>query len=88
MEASTSHAILCRMPESVTVHVELLDEGVEVWRPVAAVKVGEGTYRLEDQAPGGERWAFPPGSIVRCEERLLTEGGDPGPSLVAFAIAD
>ncbi len=57
--------------ESV-VYVELLGEGVDVWRPVDAISEGGDIYRLPDDAPPDERWAFPPGSKVRCEARRLS----------------
>ncbi len=56
-----------------TIYVELLDEGVDVWRPVQAAPVA-GTLRLPDQAPSDEVWRFPPGSLVRCEPKLLADG--------------
>jgi hypothetical protein len=52
------------------VYVELLDEGVEVWRPVEAVDDGD-TFVLPVTAPEGEHWAFSPGSRVRCELELV-----------------
>jgi hypothetical protein len=51
------------------VHVELLDEDVEVWRPVEAEQVAEGLFRLPGSSPEDELWAFPPGSLVVCETR-------------------
>ena len=62
------------------VFVELLNEGVEVWRPVEAECQEEGVVRLPAEAPDGEQWAFPPGSRVRCEERDV--------GIVAVALAD
>jgi hypothetical protein len=65
-----------------TVYVPLLNEGVEVWRPVEAEPLGDGLFRLI--APRGydpeiETWAFLPGAVVRCLQRNLSEG----PALVA-----
>jgi hypothetical protein len=54
-----------------TVYVALLDEGVDVWRPVDAAVVGEDVVRLPDHAPQGEQWAFAPGSRVRWEQRSI-----------------
>ena len=68
------------MPEQ-TVYVELLDEGVDSWRPVRAMKEGPGVFRLHGEPPDDERWAFEPGSLVRCEQRQLSDG----PALVALA---
>jgi hypothetical protein len=72
------------MTESETVHVALLDEAVDVWRPVAATRLAEATYRLADDAPDGERWEFPPGSVVMAEARNLSGG----PMLVAVKLAE
>jgi hypothetical protein len=62
-----------------TVFVELLNEGVDVWRPVEAECEEEGVARLPDEAPEGEWWAFPPGARVRCERRDI--------GLIAVALA-
>jgi hypothetical protein len=70
--------------DAITVYVELLDEGVEVWRPVAASQVRAGVYRLADDADEQEQWAFPAGSLVRVEDRDLSDGR----VLVACAAAE
>ena len=69
-----------------TIYVALLDEGVNVWRPVAAEQLPTGNFRilLGEVNPEIERWEFPPGSVVRCESRKLSEGV----TLVAVAQAD
>jgi hypothetical protein len=72
------------MTNIVEIYVELVDEGVEVWRPVAAIDEGDGVFRLRSDQPEGEVWAFPPGSRVRCEARELSGGG----AMVAIALAD
>ena len=63
--------------EVTTVYVFLPDELVEVWRPMHAVRLGNG-FRLLDSTPDaahdGERWEFPPGSLVGCETRPLSDG--------------
>lgn len=62
---------------TTTVYVELLDEGVQVWRPTEAEVLGEGRYRLiagNDYDEGSETWAFVPGTVVRCEELDLGDG--------------
>lgn len=71
------------MSETI-VYVELLDEGVDVWRPVSAVAESERVFRLTGEQPAGETWAFPPGSRVRCEERHDLSDG---PALVAYQLA-
>jgi hypothetical protein len=65
--------------EHCTVYVYLLDEGVDVWRPVIAEKVGPGLFRLNGPVPEYESWQFQPGQVVPCEERALSGG----PVLVA-----
>lgn len=68
------------------IYVELREEGTPVWRPVRAVPVGGDRYRIvsENPHPGDERWRFPSGAVVRCEERQLSRGS----SLVAVALAE
>lgn len=65
------------------IYVELLDEGVDAWRPVTATEERRGVYRLPHRRPEDEQWAFPPGSLVRCEQRDLGDGS----ALVAIALA-
>ena len=73
--------------ESYSIYVKLLNEGVEVWRPAAAEKVGDGVYRiLAMAAPEEEKWEFEPGSLVRCQERVF-EGNEIGLAAVE-AIGD
>ena len=59
-----------------TIYVALLDEGIDVWRPVAAEVLGDGVFRIvsENAEPADEHWEFPPGCAVRCEERRLSDG--------------
>jgi hypothetical protein len=61
-----------------TIYIALLDEGVDVWRPVAAEREGA-FFRVADSPPEDEKWAFGFGALVRCEQRELSEG----PVLVA-----
>ena len=56
----------------VTVYVQLLDEGVDVWRPVEATPLAHGLYRLTGRRPDGESWAFDTGDVVRCRPRSLS----------------
>ena len=60
------------------IYVPLLDEGVEVWRPVDADRQPDGTYVIlptPDYESSDETWQFPPGSRVQAELRRLA-GGD------------
>jgi hypothetical protein len=72
--------------DPATIYVELLDEGTSAWRPVQAVIVAGGVYRIvsENHHPGDERWRFPSGAVVRCEESQLSRGL----CLVAVALAE
>jgi hypothetical protein len=56
------------MNEQDTIYVVLLDEGIDVWRPVAARRLSPDRYLILDQDydPAIERWEFEPGSVVRC----------------------
>ncbi|MBJ7330667.1 MAG: hypothetical protein JHC95_12280 [Solirubrobacteraceae bacterium] len=71
-----------KMTRTAEVYVELLEESVEVFRPVDAAPQGNDIYVLPSDAPPGEAWRFPPGSRVRCELRPL-EGR---PRLVAIEV--
>ena len=79
--ANGTDEIICGVPNEV-VYVELLDEGVEVWRPVRAQELQGGLYLLAATAPEDEAWACPPGSRVRCERRGIdlyaVEMAEPG----------
>ena len=62
------------------VYVELLDEGVRVWRPAEAEELGGGRYRLiatPDYDDSTESWKFVPGTVVRCEQVDLGSGPVP-----------
>jgi hypothetical protein len=62
------------MTETVTVYVALLDEGVNVWRPVKATLITPSVFRLCGPIPEFEVWQFQPGELVRCENRIFAEG--------------
>jgi hypothetical protein len=55
----------------VPILVGLHDEGVDVWRPVQAVRLPDGNYRItsKNPDPNDEHWAFPSGSVVECQEQ-------------------
>jgi len=70
--------------EWTEVHVRLLDEAVDVWRPVKARAVSEHVFRLSDAStPPDERWSFAPGDEVVVERRPR----DGGEVLIAIARA-
>ena len=60
----------------VTVWMPLLDEGVDVWRPVDAEALPSGLYRIRsvNEQPNDERWAFNAGDVVVCQHRHLSDG--------------
>jgi hypothetical protein len=62
------------MTEVATVYVALLDEGVNVWRPVKATLVAPSVYCLCGPVPDEEVWQFQPGETVHCENRIFAEG--------------
>ena len=61
---------------STTIFVELLDEGVDVWRPVVAEELGPEVFLIPaaTKVPCGEKWQFSPGATVRCELKRLSRG--------------
>lgn len=58
------------------IYVPLLDEGVRVWRPVAAEVVDGNQYRIlgTNVSPDDEHWAFATGDIVHCERHRFDDG--------------
>jgi histidinol phosphatase-like enzyme len=48
----------------------LLDEGIDVWRPVEAEKLASDRYLIVDQDYDRdlEWWEFEPGTVVRCRK--------------------
>jgi len=58
------------------IFVRLLEEGVDVWRPVEAEQLSLGVFRIPAGAvvPCGEHWEFAPGVTVRCELKQLSGG--------------
>jgi hypothetical protein len=58
------------MSKRDTIYVALLDEGIDVWRPVEAQMLSPDTYLIVDQDydPRTERWEFEPGTAVRCRK--------------------
>ena len=59
-----------------TIYIALLDEGTDVWRPVAAEELRDRVFRIISENPhrDDEHWEFPPGAIVRCKHRQLSGG--------------
>jgi len=62
----------------------LLNEGTDVWRPVAAERLNDGSYRIVGPCPNDEEWAFAPGSVVSSQLRAFANGEE---HLVAVSIS-
>ena len=64
------------MSPSVEIYMKLLDEGVDVWRPVLAEFLHDDIYSIIDQPYDRETeiWEFEPGDEVVCEVIDLYEG--------------
>lgn len=60
--------------EQSTIYMPLLDEGVDVWRPVPAERLSADRYLVAGVVPTDESWQFVPGSVVRCEEHVFASG--------------
>lgn len=60
----------------VTIFMPLLDEGTDVWRPVRVLHLGQDRYRIVENAPAGEVWAYEAGSTVRCEQKNFSDQTD------------
>jgi hypothetical protein len=72
------------MNKAARIYVALLNEDVDVWRPVEAEHLSGDLYRVTGQAPEDETWPFASGDVVRCEIRMLSgDGGQREPVLVA-----
>jgi len=58
------------------IYVSLLDEGVDVWRPVKAEALEANIYRIAIQPYDREveSWQFEPGDVVSCELIESSEG--------------
>jgi hypothetical protein len=59
------------------IHVLLINEPVDVWRPVLAEKLADFTFLILEQPYDREieSWQFAPGSQVICEQVSSADGG-------------
>lgn len=64
------------MSKDVQIYVSLLDEGVDVWRPVRAERLHSNQYRIAQQPYDRaiETWQFEPGDEVICEMVKTSDG--------------
>ena len=63
------------------IFVRLLDEDIDVYRPVNAVKIGDNKYEILDddiQAYNDdlEEWEFAKGDVVQCVKKPLSQGNE------------
>jgi hypothetical protein len=58
------------MSKRDTIYVALLDEGIDVWRPVEAQRLSPDTWLIveQDYDADVERWEFEAGPAVRCRK--------------------
>ena len=61
------------MPVEI-IHIPLLEEGTNVWRPVSAERLSGDTFRILGPIPEGELWAFGPGEEVVVEDQVFSDG--------------
>ena len=59
---------------SETIYIPLLGEGTPVWRPVAAERLLDGTFRILGEMADDEEWAFKPGELVVVRQHILSDG--------------
>ena len=64
------------MSSITQIYVSLLDEGVDVWRPVQAEHVHGNVYRIIEQPYDSsiESWQFVPGDEVFCDVIEVHDG--------------
>ena len=64
------------MTPRTIIYVAMLQEAVDVWRPVEAEHLGGDNYLIVDQAydRDSESWQFEPGEHVVCKEIQSAEG--------------
>jgi hypothetical protein len=53
--------------DTAMIYVQLLDEGIKVYRPVKAKQLGENLYEIMEHNPDDEIWEFNYGDFVYCE---------------------
>lgn len=71
----TNPKLIGRNAPTQTIYMPLLDEGVDVYRPVQAHPINDDLFLVTGNVPDGEMWAFPPGLVVRCRWTRFSGGG-------------
>lgn len=57
-----------------TIYIQLLNEGTKVYRPVPAIEIQKGIFKIngfEIYNPEDEIWEFPPNTYVIVEEQYF-----------------
>ncbi len=64
------------MTNIAEIYVALLDEGVDVWKPIQAERLSDNMYRIVGQPYDRtiEKWQFEPGDMVVCEMIESSDG--------------
>jgi len=57
-----------------SIYVPLLNKGVDASRPVSAVHMGDGTFRILGSTPAGEQWEFATGEVVHVKPWIFADG--------------
>jgi hypothetical protein len=78
---------MTKLESTNTIYVRLLNEEVDVWRPVTAEALGGERYRIisENTDPEDEKWEFETGNVVHCVEKKLMDGTKSISRLVAIS---
>ena len=78
---------MAKLKRTQTIYIRLLDEGVDVWRPVRAETLRGERYRIisENTDPEDEKWEFKTGDVVHCVEKELMDGTKSISRLVAVS---
>lgn len=59
------------MNEIREIFVQLLDDEMELWRPVIAQRNEDGTFLIwEQEIPEDEQWKYLPGDVVLVETQI------------------
>ena len=58
------------------IYVRLVDEGVDVWRPVRALHQVDDVFDILSEPVEGEKWEFESRSSVRCGLHTFSDGSE------------
>lgn len=54
----------------------MLEEGVDCWKPIKALEIGEGVFKIIENTPdpNDELWEFAKDDVVICIEKEFSDG--------------